>query len=363
MALYLEGKIPVDATDLSLQVIVVISSRERDRANRIAKFMTGMFRVSNPLEKVGETVTARELLDKASTEIDTGLAKDPEMQAGMMQEMGEAYLNLGLYSRAQQLFEKSIQAASSAGRAENPETLRTMESLAWTLFQEGRLGEAERMQRRVLDSRRRVLGPDDAETLASLGNLSNMLDERGDYAGAEKTQREVLEKLKRVRGPENSYTLASMDALATVLSHANRLKEAEELEAQTLAIERRVFGTEDLMTIHSMMNEAVLLGQLGRDADSEKLLQQTLAVERRVLSPDQPEIAVTIYSLGTLAAKRGNSGEAFALLTEAVDGLPPREAEKIAEDPDLKPLHGDPRFDALVAHAKARTSTQAASSP
>jgi eukaryotic-like serine/threonine-protein kinase len=336
------------------------TTRERDRANRIAKFMTGMFRVSNPLEKVGETVTARELLDKASTEIDTGLAKDPEMQSVMMQEMGEAYLNLGLYSRAQQLFEKSIRAANSAGRAENPETLRTMENLAWTLFQEGRLADAESMQRRVLDSRRRVLGPDDAETLASLGNLSNMLDERGDYAGAEKTQREVLEKLKRVRGTENSYTLASMDALATVLSHENRLAEAEELEAQTLTIERRVFGTEDLMTIHSMMNEAVLLGQLGRDADSEKLLQQTLEVERRVLSPDQPEIAVTIYSLGTLAAKRGNSGEAFALLTEAVDGLPPREAEKIGEDPDLKPLHGDPRFDALVAHAKARTSTQAA---
>ena len=336
------------------------TTRERDRANRIAKFMTGMFRVSNPLEKVGETVTARELLDKASTEIDTALAKDPEMQAAMMQEMGEAYLNLGLYSRAQQLFEKSIQASGSAGRAESPETLRTMENLAWALFQEGRLAEAESMQRRVFDSRRRVLGPDDAETLASLGNLSNMLDERGDYSEAEKTQREVFEKLKRVRGPENSYTLASMDALATVLSHENRFAEAEELEAQTLAIERRVFGTEDLMTIHSMMNEAVLLGQLGRDGDSEKLLQQALEVERRVLGPDQPEIAVTIYSLGTLAAKRGNAGEAFALLTEAVDGLPPREAEKIGEDPDLKPLHGDPRFNALVAHAKARTSAQAA---
>jgi hypothetical protein len=28
----------------------------------------------------------------------------------------------------------------------------------------------------------------------------------------------------------------------------------------------------------------------------------------------------------------------------------------IENDPDLKPLHGDPRFDALVAHAKARAT-------
>jgi eukaryotic-like serine/threonine-protein kinase len=338
------------------------TTRERDRANRIAKFMTGMFKVSNPMEKVGETVTAREILDKASTDIGTELAKDPEMQAVMMQEMGEAYLNLGLYSRAQQLFEKSIQVASSVGGAQNPDTLTTMETLAWTLFQQDRLDEAERTQRKVLDLRRRVLGPEDADTLAAIGNLSNMLDEKGDYGEAEKMQREVLEKLKRIRGPENSYTLASMDTLATILSHENRLAEAEELETQTLAIERRVFGTEDLMTIHSMMNEAVLLGQLGRDDEAENLLRQTLEVERRVLGPDQPEIASTIYSLGTLAAKRGQAGDAFALLTQAVDGMPPREAAKIGEDPDLKALHGDPRFDALVAHAKARTPAQAGNS-
>jgi hypothetical protein len=69
--------------------------RERDRADRVTQFMRGIFRVADRGERVGNAVTARELLDKAAKEIESGLAKDPELQAHMMRSMGIAYLNLG----------------------------------------------------------------------------------------------------------------------------------------------------------------------------------------------------------------------------------------------------------------------------
>ena len=46
-------------------------TRERDRADRVTQFMTGMFKVSNPSEARGNAVTAREILDKSSKDIDT----------------------------------------------------------------------------------------------------------------------------------------------------------------------------------------------------------------------------------------------------------------------------------------------------
>src|ERR1700722_15323935 len=76
-------------------------TRERDRADRVTKFMTGMFKVSNPSEARGNAVTAREILDKSSKDIDTGLRKDPELQAQLMETMAQTYAGLGLYSRAQ----------------------------------------------------------------------------------------------------------------------------------------------------------------------------------------------------------------------------------------------------------------------
>jgi len=83
------------------------TKRERDRADRIMAFMTGMFKVSDPSAARGNSITAREILDKASKEIDAGLAKDPEQQAQMMQVMGDVYDNLGLYPQATSLLTRA----------------------------------------------------------------------------------------------------------------------------------------------------------------------------------------------------------------------------------------------------------------
>jgi len=333
--------------------------RERDRSSRIAEFMAGVFKVSDPGERVGSAVTAREVLDKASKDITSGLSKDPELQARMMHVMGVAYLNLGLYSRAQSLLEGSVNIESAALGPAHPETLRTMQRLAWTLFQEGRFADAERLQERTLETRRRVLGPDNDDTLSITSDLANTLDVQGNHAQAEKMEREVLERRSRSLGPEDAGTLSSMDTLAGILVSENRLTEAERLESQALATERRVYGDENLNTIHYMMNEAAIQGQMGRDQESELSLRQLLDLERRVLGTDQPETAVTLYNLASEVAKKGKSDEALSLLRQSIDhGLLPRYAEAIGEDPDLNALHGKPGFTALVMYAKRHSGAK-----
>ena len=84
-------------------------TRERDRAGRITEFMTNMFKISDPSESHGNRVTAREILDKASNGIHSGLNQDPELQAQMMEVMGNVYINLGLYRQAQSLLEPALE--------------------------------------------------------------------------------------------------------------------------------------------------------------------------------------------------------------------------------------------------------------
>jgi hypothetical protein len=57
------------------------AAQERDRADRITQFMTDMFKVSNPSEARGKSVTAREILDKGAKNVFTGLNNDPKLQA------------------------------------------------------------------------------------------------------------------------------------------------------------------------------------------------------------------------------------------------------------------------------------------
>jgi hypothetical protein len=61
--------------------------REAETSRRVADFMINMFNVSDPTEARGNTITAREILDKSSKDIETGLNKDPRLRAQLMDVM------------------------------------------------------------------------------------------------------------------------------------------------------------------------------------------------------------------------------------------------------------------------------------
>lgn len=372
------------------------ATRERDRANRVTDFMTGMFKVSNPSEARGNAITAREVLDKASKEIDAGLAKDPELQAQMLGVMGTVYDSLGLYSKAELLLTQELKIRRAFG-SQPAETLRSMNNLGGVLLNEGRYPESEKLLREALDGRRRLLGPEHLETLTSMNNLAAVLFAEGRYADAEKLHQETLniqrrvlgaehpdtllsmsnigellvaeghypeaEKIERealdiqlrVLGPESMDTMRSMHTLAAALSNEGRYPEAVRLDQETLEIARRVLGPEHSLVLGTMNNLADSLKSEGRDTEAKQLLLKVRDIQRRTLGPEHPDTAISTYNLACIAARGGHADEAFSLLRDAIDhGLPVYGDLAIDQDPDLKLLHGDPRFAGLVAHAKEK---------
>jgi len=383
-------------------------ARERDRANRqaeaaqrVEEFMKGMFEVSDPSEARGNSITAREILDKASKEIDTGLANDPETQAQLMDVMGDVYESLGLYSRAQPLLEHALDIERRIHGPKNPESLKTVADLGWVLYREGRYAESEKLERETLDTSRQVLGRDDPVTLESMGNLAAALDAEGHYANAEtmereqldierrvfgtetpetlrtnnnlavtvwhegrypeveKMERELLDIQRRVHGPEHPDTLAVIDNLALTLMDEGRYAEVEEMQRELLDIERRVLGTEHPATLRTIGNLARTLKREGRYAEAEKMQRQLIDIKRRALGPDHPETAASVYNLACFVARQGRRDEALSLLDQAVDhGLATYIDRAIEKDSDFDSLHGDARFAAIVADAKDRAAAQ-----
>jgi eukaryotic-like serine/threonine-protein kinase len=330
-------------------------TRERDRADRITNFITSMFKVSNPSEARGNKVTAREILDKASRDIGTGLAKDPELQAQMMNVMGTVYFNLGLYSHADPLLTRAVEIRTRVLGLENRDTLRSMNNLGTTLDEEGRYKEAERLHRQVLELRRRVLGPDHVETLASMNNLANSLGEQGRYPEAEKLMRQAVEIEHRVFGPEHDLTIGAMENLAITLDQEGKYGESEKLERQVLNLRRRVFGAEDQGTVRSMSNLGSTLTHRGKYEEAQKVEREALAVQRRVLGPEHPDTASTTYNLACIAARLGHDNEALTLLREALDEhLDVETMQSVESEPNLSSLHGDPRFEVLLAAVRQR---------
>ena len=394
-------------------------AKERDRANReaeaskrVAEFITNMFRVSDPTESRGNTVTAREILDKASQDIDRGLAKDPVVQAQMMDVMGMVYWNLGLFGRAQPLLERSLNLRVQTLGLDNQATLSSRSHLAAVLASEGRFDEAQKLERKTLELRRRVLGPEHPDSLQSMRSLANLMERQArdlpngpqadaGFADAEMLERETLATCRRVLGTDHPDTLAVMNRLGSTLDYEGRYPEAEQLQRETYAIQRRVLGPEHRDTMGSLNNIAFTLEKEQRYAEAETVYRQALDIQRRILGPDHPDMLLTMdnlsntvaeqgryaeaeklcretldirvrvlgpehrdtatskYELAGLLARQGRRDEALRTLRDAVDhGLPAGTDLYIDQEDDFKSLHGDPRYAALLAHAKDRAVTQ-----
>jgi eukaryotic-like serine/threonine-protein kinase len=294
-------------------------THERDRADRVTDFMTGMFKVSDPSEARGNSITAREILDKSAKDIDSALAKDPELQAQMMDVMGQVYGNLGLYSRAQSLLTQVVETRRRVLGPSNPQTLASMDQLGWTLNREGRYPEAEKLQRETLEARRHALGPQHSDTLKSMTNLSTTLTLEAHYADAEKLERETLDIQRRVLGPEDPEVLRSMSNLAATLYREGRYAETETLQQETIALQTRILGGEHPDTLRTMSNLGNTLNKEGRFADAAKVQKTTLDLRRHVLGAEHPDTLVATTDLAASLRRQGQYLEAEKLERETLD--------------------------------------------
>ena len=293
-------------------------TRERDRADRVTAFMTNMFKVSDPSEARGNSITAREILDQSSKEIDTSLASDPELKAQMLSVMADVYFKLGLYSRAEPLLSAAIDLRRRVLGPEHPDTLRAREEMGLLLHQQGRYSDADKLDREVLEEARRVFGADDRETLRVQANLFWTVHSEGRFAESEKRARATLDSQRRVLGERDPDTLSSMRRLAALLSFMDRLPEAESLARQIIDLRTRISGPEDPETLLATAALGVVLTNEGRPAESEELLRRTLAIQRRVLGSDHLNTASTMNNLGIALQHQHKLDEAENLYREAL---------------------------------------------
>jgi non-specific serine/threonine protein kinase/serine/threonine-protein kinase len=336
-------------------------TRERDRANRVTEFMSSMFRVADPSEARGNSVTAREILDKAAKDIQTGLSQDPYLQAQMMDLMGNVYTSLGLYARAQSVFEQAVQTwtrtvgvdaptelvsqhnlAEILGRRgrypdaerleqrtleaerrvlgpDHLDTLRSMASLAITLENEGRLREAEQLDREATTLARRTLGDDHPDTLRPMNSLANVLQRQGHFTDAEKYHSDVLERRRRVLGPDHAQTIITMQGLAGDYRGEGRLTDAERMDRETLEIRRRIFGPAHQFTLQSMLSLARDISRQGKPAEAEPINRQALEIARTALGPEHPDTASLMINLALNVHDQGRYQESEQLNRAAIE--------------------------------------------
>jgi eukaryotic-like serine/threonine-protein kinase len=294
--------------------------RQRDRADRITDFMTNMFKVADPSESRGSSITARQILDQSSHQVETGRGLDTTVQQQLMQVMAKTYVGLGIYGRAQDLAQQAYDNRRRSLGPNNPRTLESMAQVAEILERQGKVTEAQGMLQEAIEKETRALGVDDAVTLKSRQDLAEILRSRAQYIAAEKLERQIIPIETRTLGPAHVQTFASLNTLALAVERQSRFDEAEKIFRKLLDDERRALGPDHPYVLVTMHDMAIMFTEQGRNRDAEALYRETIEIERRVLGPEHPETADTLTTLAIVIRNDHHRvAEADALYRQALE--------------------------------------------
>jgi tetratricopeptide (TPR) repeat protein len=294
-----------------------LAAVERDRANQeaataqqVSDFLIGLFEISNPSEALGNTITAREVLDKGAEKIDQELSGQPLVQARLMDTMGLVYRNLGLYQQAIILLEKALanrrqvlgsqhdykqseplyrEALTINRKLLGNEHLRVAQSinnLGMLVYRKGAYSEAENLFREALEMNRKILGEEHPEISTNLNNLALVVRDKGNYEEAEQIFRRVLKMDQKFYGGKHPYVAVTLINLASVLRRQENFEEAESHFRKALEIQREIFSEDHWRLAHTKSLLGGCLSEQGKYQESEQLLVKSYKIIRKQFGDD-----------------------------------------------------------------------------
>lgn len=337
-------------------------AHERDAHRAVADFLKELFTVSDPSEARGNSITAREILDRGLQRMEFSLPDQPETRTELMTTMGEVYFRLGLYDAAEKLLVESAESQLELFGENDVRTLRSRSALAEVRRRQGNLAEAEEMHRGNLKLQRVLLGPHHPDIVTSLNGLGLSLLEQGNldeaegvmresievarvtfeptdprftgtlanlailhryqgrYDDAEQVHRESLERAQREWGQDHPSTLALMHDLAYSVWRQSRFDEAQRMYEELVPLRQRVLGEEHQDTIGSMNNLAGVYMMNGQLETAEALYLEVYELSNRLFGSDHPDTLRALNNIGQLLGRADRLDESAERLRQVLEG-------------------------------------------
>jgi serine/threonine protein kinase/tetratricopeptide (TPR) repeat protein len=297
------------------------AQREAAKARKASEVLTTLLTAADPYDVVhGSRIdpTVRDVLDSGAEQVKTELAKQPELQAGMLTVLGRIYRRLGLYDKAEPLLEQALASGNAAFHEDHVDVAQTLHDLGVVLADKGDYAFAAQRLEEALAMRRRLFGYDHADVAVTLSELGRVYQDLGLNQRAEPLQREALRIRRTVLGEDHRETAVSLSDLASVLRLNGDLAGAEALLTRCLEMNRKTRGEIHPNTSSTLHDLALIAAARRDDARAETMLRRALDIARRTLGEKHPVVATTLNSLSHVLVSQQRYEEAAAALQDAL---------------------------------------------
>jgi serine/threonine-protein kinase len=297
-------------------------------AQRTADFMKSLFVVSDPSEARGQSITAREVLDRGVQQIEFQLHDEPVVRADLMTTLGEVYGSLGMLRQGVGLIERA-QALPAQPAAL---TARQSAAIGGLQIQQGNLDAAKASLERARNLIEKPQLADSALYVHIENSLGEVYWRQDNCARAREAYRESLRASARAKAASPDGWIAAEEGLAQCDMDEGSFAAAE--TGFRRALERQIAATGELHPrVAELLNE---LGSLkyfeGDRASAAEYFERTLRIERKVLGDRHPTVTGASNNLARVLLEERRFADARSLLEPAAQAF---SREVSASDPNM----------------------------
>ena len=292
---------------------------EADKANEVSGFLKNIFKVSDPYNARGDTITARELLDKGAEKINRSLSNQPEVKAELLDLIGQVYLNMGMYNKADSLIKKGLAIREKFDKT-GTDIENSLNSLSNVYLFKGEYSKAAAVLKRAVSLHESLSQKDDSAYTSTLSNLAWSYYATGKYLKSDSTYIYLINILKKKYGIKNEFMLTQMNNLALNYHEEGKYEKSDSLFQITLNQEKSVYGNKphpELST--TMYNYGELLRDKGNYPKAEEMFKSALDMDIKLHGPVNPDVAYSTQGLASFYLAEGHYNEAKKLFSRALE--------------------------------------------
>lgn len=222
----------------------------------------------------------------------------------------------GDYSTSRLLHERVLSARLDRLGPDHPDTLWSMDDVAFVIGLAGGFEPARERYADVLEGRKRVLGVEHEDTLTAWDRLAFWTGKSGDAAAARDLCAELLPLRERVSGPEHPETLQTIANLAWQSGEAGNAEAARDRLADLIPVAIRVYGADRHDTLTIRANHAHWTGRASAPATARDLLITVARDRDRVSGAEHPETLAVRSAIARWTGEAGDPARACELYEE-----------------------------------------------
>lgn len=292
------------------------ASERADEAEAVSGFLQDLIAEADPWDS-GTGVTVESAIDRADGVLSERFAGRPSLEATMRLTVGEAYLGLGLFERARDQFERSIELGIAARGAGDAGVAEARLELASALSRLGRFDESVETLEALVDADEEGSIPDGL-LLRARFEIAATEVYAGTLDGVERA-RSLLSEIKAAYGSKNDISLKTMNNFAWILLSAQHPKEAETMFRELLELHRECFGEANARNMVVMNGLSQSLSALGNFEEAESVLRRAYEIGVGGLPEDHPDLVVTIAGLSNVLMMTGREEEGLKMAERAMN--------------------------------------------